>query len=106
LKAQSIDAAMGKQKLQAFLTVFGSGGQVEEKHKRLVDLVQRSLEQLNASQKLSTSEAYNSLKEQMDWADANLNPATKRKWLDAMVELFQDKLWARDLVDRAKQSQE
>jgi hypothetical protein len=42
----------------------------------------------------------------MDWADANLNPATKRKWLDAMVELFQDKLWARDLVDRAKQSQE
>jgi serine/threonine-protein kinase len=106
LKAQSIDAAMGKQKLQAFLTVFGSGGQVEEKHKRLVELVQRSLEQLNASQKLSTSEAYQSLKEQMDWADANLNPATKRKWLDSMVELFKDKLWARELVDRAKQSQE
>lgn len=106
LKAQSIDVALGKQKLQAFLTVFGAGGQVDEKHKRLVTLVQRSLEQLNASQKLSTNEAYASLKEQMDWADANLNPATKRKWLDSMIELFKDKLWARDLIDRAKQSQE
>ena len=38
----------------------------------------------------------------MIWADANLSPSPRAEWLKSLIELFEEKTWARELVTAAK----
>ena len=69
-------------------TIFG-GGYVQEQHRD------------ETLWNLSCGKA-ESLEEQMIWADANLAPATRAAWLKGLIELFEDKAWAHELVSSAK----
>lgn len=101
-EALGLGSESAKAKLEAFLTLYGSSNQLSDLHRKLVARIRRILEQATESKKTGSNEAFRSLKEEMDWADANLAPAARRQWLEAMVELFQSKAWAIDLVSRAK----
>jgi len=101
-EALGLGSESAKTKLDAFITLYGSSNQLSDPHRKLVARIRRILEQATESKKTDSNEAFRSLKEEMDWADANLAPAARRQWLQAMVELFQSKAWAIDLVSRAK----
>ena len=46
------------------------------------------------------------MEEQMTWAEANLSASTRAEWLRGLIELFEDKPWARELMDSAKRKLE
>jgi hypothetical protein len=47
--------------------------------------------------------ALDTLQEQMRWAEASLGPEQRQAWLRGVVELYADKPWASELIQRAKQ---
>lgn len=102
VKFESLDSELAKSKLKAFLTVFGEDSQAKSKQKQLVAQAKKTLDRLQKSENVATNEAFTKLRAQMDWADANLAPEIRIRWLRAIVELFEDKPWARELIQRAK----
>ncbi len=102
LNAQSIGVTAATQKLEAFLVMFENDESLSDRSRVYVTQAKRALEEIYASRKVNQNQASKSLKEQMDWADSHLSSSAKAKWLRAMVELFSDKPWAKELVERAK----
>jgi serine/threonine-protein kinase len=101
VKAQSLGSLEAGAKLEAFLVLFGADTSLSPREQTLVTHAKKSLDELRASQKVTANEAYRSLKEKMDWADAHLTSGAKAKWLQSMTELFGDKAWAKELLRRA-----
>ncbi len=102
INAQSIDTVIAQRKLKALATVFSANEKLTARQRQIVDLANRMSEKIENEVKPSRHPAIESLAEQMIWADANLGPATRAAWLKGLVELFEEKVWARELVASAK----
>jgi serine/threonine protein kinase len=102
IEAQSIDASVAIRKYQAFLTMFAGEADRDKMSKQLVAQAKRSLTMLAQERDARKNEALEELEKQADWAQSNLSPELKRKWFAALIELFEDKVWAEGLVERAK----
>ncbi len=102
IKAQSLDTALAQRKLQALATVFSANEKLTPRQSQIVALAKRMAEQIALEPKPARHPAIESLEEQMVWAEANLNPSTRAAWLKGLIELFEDKAWARELVMSAK----
>ena len=102
IKAQSVDTMVAQRKLQALATVFASNEKLTPRQSQIVALAKRMAEQIALEPKPARHPAIESLEEQMVWAEANLNPSTRAAWLKGVIELFEDKAWARELVASAK----
>jgi hypothetical protein len=103
IEAQSLDAGIAIRKYQAFLTMFAGESDNSKLSKQLVAQAKRSLAMLAQERDSRKNEALEELEKQADWAQANLSPELRRKWFAALIELFEDKVWAKGLVERAKQ---
>jgi serine/threonine protein kinase len=103
IKAQEVDSELAKRKLQAITTVFASSEKLSSRQKLFVDQAKRMLEKLKSSPSTGRNPAISALEEQMNWAEANLSKSAREDWLKSVIELFQEKPWARDLVSLAKQ---
>ena len=102
INAQSIDTVIAQRKLKALATVFSANEKLTARQRQLVDLAKRMSEKIENAVKPTRHPAIESLAEQMIWADANLGPTTRAAWLKGLIELFEDKVWARELVASAK----
>ncbi len=102
INAQSIDTVIAQRKLKALATVFSANEKLTTHQRQIVDLAKRMSEKIENEVKPSRHPAIESLAEQMIWADANLGPATRAAWLKGLVELFEEKVWARELVASAR----
>lgn len=102
IKAQSLDTALAQRKLQALATVFAANEKLTSRQSQIVALAKRMSEQIALEPKPARHPAIESLEQQMVWAEANLNPSTRAAWLKGLIELFDDKAWARELVALAK----
>lgn len=102
IKAQAIDSELAKRKFAALATVFAGAEKLTNRQRQIVALAKRMAEKLPKEGKPVQHPAVESLREQMSWADANLNASTRAVWLKGVVELFEDKVWARELVASAK----
>ena len=102
LKAQSIDTALAQRKFNAIATVFPANGKLTPRQMDIVNLAKRMSEKLAVQVKPARHPAIESLEEQLVWAEANLAPATRAEWLKGLIELFEDKAWARELIASAK----
>jgi serine/threonine protein kinase len=102
IKAQEIDTELARRKLNALVTVFESSEKLSNRERQIVELAKRSLSKLTSDTKPARNPAIASLEEQMAWAEANLTPSTRAAWLQSLVELFADKVWAREIVESAK----
>jgi serine/threonine-protein kinase len=102
LEAQSLDASVAIRKYQAFLTMFAREAENSKLSKQLVSQAKRSLNMLAQERDTKKNEALEELEKQADWAQTNLSPEIRRKWFAALVELFDDKPWAKGLVERAR----
>lgn len=102
IKAQSIDSMLALRKLNALKTVFASNEKLTQHQRLIVDLAKRMGEKIANEVKPARHPAIESLEEQMIWAEANLAPSTRANWLKGLIELFDDKEWARELVASAK----
>ena len=102
IKAQSIDSILAQRKLNALATVFSANEKLTPRQRQIVDLAKRMSDNIANEVKPARHPAIESLEEQMIWAEANLAPATRATWLKGLVELFDDKAWARELVASAK----
>ncbi len=102
IKAQNIDTALAQRKLSALATVFSSNEKLTSRQRQIVDLAKRMADKMIHEVKPSRHPAIESLEEQMIWAEANLAPTTRAAWLKGLIELFEDKAWARELIASAK----
>lgn len=102
IKYQEIDSGVAKRKLKAMATVFGSSENLTAKQRIFVEQAKRIAEQLEADSKSSKSPAIAAIEEQMIWAEANLTSSVRAEWLRGLIELFEDKAWARELIVSAK----
>jgi hypothetical protein len=74
------------------------------RHKKLIAAAERMLKGLDFSVPETTDPlAANSLEQQMRWAETHLSGKERRAWLQSMIELYQEKPWAKELVKAAKQ---
>ena len=83
-------------------TVFAANVKLTPRQVQIVNQAKRMAEKLASEVKPARNPAIESLEEQMNWADANLAPATRADWLKGFIELFEDKVWARELIAAAK----
>jgi serine/threonine protein kinase len=102
IKAQSIDSELAQRKFKAMVTVFASGEKLSSRQRQFVEQAKRMSDQLAKETKPARNPAIDAIQEQMTWADANLSTAARMEWLRSLVELFEDKVWARELVALAK----
>lgn len=102
IKAQNIDTALAQRKLSALATVFSSNEKLTSRQRQIVDLAKRMADKMTNEVKPSRHPAIDSLDEQMIWAEANLAPTTRAAWLKGLIELFEDKAWARELIASAR----
>lgn len=102
IKAQSLDTVLAQRKLQALATVFSANEKLTPRQSQIVAMAKRMAEQMAEEPKPARHPAIESLEEQMIWAEANLNPSTRATWLKGLIELFEDKAWARELIASAK----
>ena len=102
IKAQSIDSILAQRKLNALVTVFSANEKLTQRQRQIVDLAKRMADKAASEVKPARHPAIESLEEQMIWAEANLAPTTRAIWLQGLIELFDDKAWARELVASAK----
>lgn len=102
VESQSIDAGTAIRKYQAFLTMFAGEAENDKLSKQLVAQAKRSLSILSLQRDAKKNEALEALEKQADWVRANLSPDLRRKWFAALIELFQDKPWAKQLIERAR----
>lgn len=102
LTAQQVSTDEAMKKLNAFLTMFGNAS-TSNRDKLLVLQAERIQKQLEDSSKNLRNDAFRSLKAQMDWAEANLTPAVREKWYLSLLELFENKPWASELVQKARE---
>jgi len=102
IKAQSVDTVLAQRKLNAFTTVFAGNSKLTPRQMQIVNQAKRLADRLASEVKPARHPAIESLEEQMIWADANLAPTARADWLKGVIELFEDKSWARELVASAK----
>lgn len=101
-KAQSLDTELAKRKLKAMVTVFASNEKLSSRQQQFVTSAKRMLEKLDSEGSPSRNPAIETLEKQMIWADANLAPSPRAEWLKSLIELFEEKSWARELIASAK----
>jgi serine/threonine protein kinase len=106
VKYQEIDSEIAKRKLRAMATVFRGSENLTAKQRIFVDQASRLAEHLEAESKPSRNPAIESINEQMIWAEANLPASTRAEWLRGLIELFEEKPWARELIESAKRKLE
>jgi len=102
IKAQNIDTELAQRKLSALATVFSSSENLTTRQRQIVDLAKRIADKMTNEVKPSRHPAIETLEEQMIWADANLAPTTRAAWMKGLIELFEDKVWARELIASAR----
>ena len=101
-KAESLDTELAKRKLKAMVTVFAANEKLSSRQQQFVTSAKRRLEKLVSEGNASRNPAIETLEKQMIWADANLAPSPRAEWLKSLIELFEEKTWARELVTSAK----
>lgn len=101
-KAESLDTELAKRKLKAMVTVFAANEKLSSRQQQLVTSAKRMLDKLVSEGNASRNPAIETLEKQMIWADANLAPSPRVEWLKSLIELFEEKTWARELVTSAK----
>ena len=102
IKAQSIDTALAQRKLNALATVFAASEKLTPRQRQIMDMAKRMSEKITDEVKTTRHPAIESLEDQMIWAEANLSPTSRAEWLKGLIELFEDKIWARGLIAAAK----
>ena len=102
IKAQSIDTALAQRKLNALATVFAANEKLTPRQRQIMDMAKRMSEKITDEVKTTRHPAIESLEDQMIWAEANLSPTSRAEWLKGLIELFEDKTWARGLIAAAK----
>ena len=102
IKAQAIDTALAQRKLNALTIVFSANEKLSPRQRQIVDLAKQMADKITVEAKQTRHPAIESLEEQMIWAEANLAPKTRAAWLKGLIELFEDKAWARQVIASAK----
>jgi serine/threonine-protein kinase len=101
-KATSVDTELAKRKFKAMVTVFAANEKLSSRQQQYVTSAKRMLEKLGNEGNSSRNPAIETLEKQLIWADANLAPSPRAEWLKSLIELFEEKTWARELVASAK----
>ncbi len=103
-RAVETNPELARRKLTALLTVFPVTEQMSLRHRKLIASAEQMLKRLDLSVPEATDPlAANSLKQQMLWAETHLSGDERKAWLQSMIELYQEKPWAKDLVKAARQ---
>ncbi len=101
--AATNDPVAARKKLQAMLLVFSDRDRLSRRQNQILKAAQKMLARLDETKLESPGNlAVESLVDQMQWAEANLPPDQRSAWLQGLIELYEGKPWAADLIEKAK----
>jgi hypothetical protein len=101
MQTRSRDANAGRQKLSAFLRVFGQLDRSQLKNARLIELAEFAL---NAKPRKPTHpQASEELAQLLTEAEKNLRPAELKEFFRSLEVLYANKPWAADQLARIRQ---
>jgi len=107
LRLSSVDPKAALKKLDAILVVYASTEQLSPYQKKLIEANRRLREQLQKNgQSANPNIAADQLNQQMRWAEINLNPQERKLFLQGIVELYNDKPWAKEIIASVKRQLE
>ena len=98
-----MDPALARRRLRAIIDLYGGDGVDRHSGSSYLQMARNDLERLTTRSPQPNAAEVQFVEERVaeaDRLDAS-DPAAARKVRSAVVELYVDKSWARDLVDRA-----
>jgi serine/threonine-protein kinase len=102
-RAVENDPDVAKRKLDALMTVFPLTDSTTPRHRKIIAAAQRLRDGLQSTASDTyRNAAFESLQAQMQWVETHLSPEERMKWMQCMIELYESKPWAYDLVRSAK----
>lgn len=105
LKQVDLDPELGMKKMMALLDLYGGDAALQpDVTRQCLELAKRKLEKLRKDVAKYAQEHREQISAQMDRADAlsKDDPQTAQKMWRAVIELYDGKAWATDLVDQAR----
>jgi serine/threonine-protein kinase len=99
----SMDPALARRRLRAIIDLYGGDGVDRHSGSGYLQMARNDLERLASRSPQPNAAEVQFVEERLAEADRldGSDPAAARKVRSAVVELYVDKSWARDLVDRA-----
>lgn len=104
VRYEQLDPELGRAKLQAVVDLFTDEEAGDEKSELCLELARRRLEQIEDRLGRSAGERLDVLERQFDRAASlrQSDPAKARAMWTAIVELYGDKPWAQEVVEKAR----
>ncbi len=102
IQARTQNESIAATKVDALITVFRDRSRLEPRQQKLLALAEHIRDQIGKSPVERTHPAAEQLQDQMRWAAVELPRELKPKFYLSIIELYQDKAWAKDVVANAK----
>lgn len=106
VQARAINDSEALTKIDAMLAVFSEPKGLSRKQQKLIELAAHMKEQVLKAPSDRTHPAAEMLQDQMRWASVELPKELQVRFYKGIIELYQDKPWAKDMVLKAKMSLE
>ena len=105
LKQVDLDPEAGMKKMMALVDLYGDAAEQPAVTRQCLELARRKLEGLRKDVAVYNQEHRNGISAQLDRADALVvrDPKTSQKIWRAVIELYDGKSWADDLVAQARE---
>jgi serine/threonine-protein kinase len=104
LRLEKSDPELCIIKLDAIYSIFTASEKIDVADRKLLDLSKATAERLRKTVNLSNAQALQSLSEKITWANENLQGEKRQSFMNAIIELYSDKSWAKPLVEQANRS--
>ncbi len=101
-QAMGRDVVEAKKKVDAFLSVYRNAKDLSRGDQRLVSLIEYASKSFNKAKLASTPAAASELEALVKAAERNLSKDRLPAFYDSVIELYGDKPWARDVVNRIR----
>ncbi len=102
LQSRQTDPLGAHRRLEQWLTIFGGERVPESTMKQWAELAKSTLAQWQREDASYVDERAAELHRWIDWGERNITPENKLPFYQSIVDLFQDKPWATEPVDRAR----
>ena len=102
MKAREEDTDLAARKLRALLTVYCDPARLTSRHQQLVQMAESALEEIQKGIEQKTHPATEALNDQIAWAKSTLPSETQKAFFRSIIELYEDKSWAKVAVEQAK----
>jgi serine/threonine protein kinase len=104
VQSRQENAKIALRKARAMVAVFGGDEMLSKYHQGLVDMARRMADELQDASTDTANPKLAALREQIRVAMTKFNAERKIQFLEGVIELFEEKVWASDAVSECREA--